>query len=149
MQHVYFSDVQKTGKTDSVEKPNFKKQTWHRLCGSGCTQKVNEQQCDSFREGGSHIIATLARPFQASNLEPCAMPPRKQSGPTVDGAIYLFIEAQSTAQGHHLRTFHNFKSRTSWIHYNTCTWHQRKTYKHNPKVSPFGIALVKTEKKGK
>ena len=26
---------------------------------------------------------------------------------------------------------------------------KRKTYKHNPKVSPFGISLVKKEKKGK
>ena len=26
---------------------------------------------------------------------------------------------------------------------NPCTLQKRKTYKHNPKVSPFGIALVK------
>ena len=30
--------------------------------------------------------------------------------------------------------------------YKTCTWHERQTYKHNPKVSPFGIALVKKKK---
>ena len=29
------------------------------------------------------------------------------------------------------------------IQYKTCTLYKRKTYKHNPKVSPFGIALVK------
>ena len=27
--------------------------------------------------------------------------------------------------------------------YKTCTLHKHKTYKHNPKVSPFGIALIK------
>ena len=47
--------------------------------------------------------------------------------------IYLFIYrrliAKSTAQGH-LRDFHKFKSRTSWIQYKTCTLlHKRKTYK--------------------
>ena len=39
----------------------------------------------------------------------------------------LFIEAQSTAQGH-LRAFHKFKSRTSLIQYKTCTLQIRKTY---------------------
>ena len=33
-------------------------------------------------------------------------------------------------------------SHTNWIEYKTCTLHTRKTYKHNPKGSPFGIALV-------
>ena len=60
---------------------------------------------------------------------------------------YLFIEglyviAQSTAQGH-LKAFHKIKSCTSWIQYKTYTLHKRKTYKHNLKVSPFSIALVK------
>ena len=50
--------------------------------------------------------------------------------------------APSTAPGH-LRAFHKFKSRTSWVQYKTCTLHKRKPYKHNPKGSPFGIALVK------
>ena len=27
--------------------------------------------------------------------------------------------------------------------YKTCTLHKQKTYEHNPKVSPFGIALIK------
>ena len=26
--------------------------------------------------------------------------------------------------------------------YKTCTLHKHKPYKHNPKVSPFGIALI-------
>ena len=29
------------------------------------------------------------------------------------------------------------------IQYKTCTCYKHKTYKHNPKVSPFGIALIK------
>ena len=37
-------------------------------------------------------------------------------------------------------------SHTSWIQYKTCTLHKHNTNKHNPKGSPFGIALVK--KKG-
>ena len=30
--------------------------------------------------------------------------------------------------------------------YKTCTLHRHKTYTHNPKVSPFGIALIKDGK---
>ena len=60
--------------------------------------------------------------------------------------IYWRFIAQSTAQGQ-LSAFHKFKSSTSWIQYKTCTLHKRKTCKHNPKVSPFGIALVKNGKK--
>ena len=37
-------------------------------------------------------------------------------------------------------------SHTSQIQYKTCTLLRRKTYKHNPKGSPFGIALVKNNK---
>ena len=44
------------------------------------------------------------------------------------------------------RGFHTLKYRTSRIQYKTSTLHTRKTYKHNPKVSPFGIALVKNDK---
>ena len=33
--------------------------------------------------------------------------------------------------------------------YKTCTFYKRKTYKHNPKVSPFDLALVKKKKKKK
>ena len=61
-------------------------------------------------------------------------------------SVYVFIYwrllAQSTTQGH-LSAFHQIKSDTSWIQYKTCTLYKRKTYKHNPKVSPFGIAVVK------
>ena len=35
---------------------------------------------------------------------------------------------------------------TSWIQYKTCTLHKRKTYKYNPKGSPFSIALVKVKR---
>ena len=31
--------------------------------------------------------------------------------------------------------------------YKTCTLHKHKTYKHNPKLSPFGIALIKSGNK--
>ena len=52
--------------------------------------------------------------------------------------VNLFIEdiAPSTAQGH-LRDIYQIKSYTTFI---LC---KRKTYKHNPKVSPFGIAFIK------
>ena len=60
--------------------------------------------------------------------------------------IYLFIywrlTAPSATQGH-LRAFHKFKSRTSWIQNKTCTVYKSKTYKHNAKVSPFGTAPIK------
>ena len=59
--------------------------------------------------------------------------------------IYLFIYwrlISSTAQGH-LRAFHKFKSYISWIQFKTFSFYKHKTYKHNPKVCPFGIALVK------
>ena len=45
--------------------------------------------------------------------------------------------------------FHKFKSHTSRIQITIQNMHimyKRKTYKHNPKVSPFGIALVKNGK---
>ena len=62
-------------------------------------------------------------------------PPKKWSGlvgvTDLGGFIYLF-----TAQGH-LRAFHKFKCRTSSIQYQTCTLHNDKTYKHNPKASPL------------
>ena len=59
--------------------------------------------------------------------------------------IYLLKAALSITQGH-LRAFHLIKPYTSWIQYKTCTVHKRKTYKPNPKVSPFSIALVKNSK---
>ena len=79
----------------------------------------------------------------------------RQTWPLVWGSSvwdYLFIYSrliyspQSTGKAW-VRAFHKFNYRTSWIPCKTCTLHKRKTYKHNPKVSPFGIALVK--KKGK
>ena len=45
-----------------------------------------------------------------------------------------------------LRAFHKFKSHTSWIQYKTCTFYKCQTYKHNLKVSPFGVGLVKNGK---
>ena len=51
--------------------------------------------------------------------------------------IYWRLIVQSTAQGHPGLFRHKFKCCTSWIQYKACTLHQRKTYKHNPKVSPF------------
>ena len=52
--------------------------------------------------------------------------------------IYLFIYwrliDQSTAQGH-LRAFHKFKSRNSWIQYKTCTLHTNIIRKLVPSVS--------------
>ena len=60
--------------------------------------------------------------------------------------IYCWLIAQSTAQSP--QGFSQVQiSHTSWIQYKTCTLHKRKTYKHNPKGSPFGIALVKNDKK--
>ena len=56
--------------------------------------------------------------------------------------IYWRLLAQSTAQGH-LRAFHKVKSATSWIQYKTCTLYNAKHNKHNLKVIPFGIALIK------
>ena len=47
---MYFSDKEKTGETDSAEEPK----SIHGLWKSGCTQKVNHWQCDSFGAGGSH-----------------------------------------------------------------------------------------------
>ena len=47
-----FSDVQKTGETDFDEIPKL----IYGDCGSGCTQKMKEQQCDSFLAGGSYIL---------------------------------------------------------------------------------------------
>ena len=62
--------------------------------------------------------------------------------------IYCWLIAQSTAQSH-LGAFHKFKfcKQVEYkLQYKTCTLHKRKTYKHNPKGSPFGIALVKNGK---
>ena len=56
--------------------------------------------------------------------------------------MYWRLIVQSTSQGH-LGAFHKLKYRKSWIQYRTCTLHKHKTYKHNRKVGPFGIALVK------
>ena len=71
---------------------------------------------------------------------------------TTEGFIILIlllaytVIAQSTAQGH-LRPFQKFKFRTQF-EYNTKHAHyiNFKTYKRNPKGSPFGIALVKNGK---
>ena len=60
--------------------------------------------------------------------------------------IYWRLIAQSTGQGH-LRAFHSIKSYTNWIWYKTCTFCKHNTDKHNPKVSPFGIALMKMANK--
>ena len=62
--------------------------------------------------------------------------------------IYLFIYCWRIARSP--QGFSQVQiSHTSWTQYKTCTLHKRQTYKHNPQVSPFGIALVKKEKKGK
>ena len=58
--------------------------------------------------------------------------------------IYCWLTAQSTAQGH-LRVFHKFKFHTQ-VDYNTKHAHYTNV-KHNPKGSPFGIALVKMANK--
>ena len=47
-----FSDVHKTGETDFDEIPK----SIYGDCESGCTPKKKEQQCDSFRAGGAHIM---------------------------------------------------------------------------------------------
>ena len=52
----------------------------------------------------------------------------------------LILIPQSTAQGH-LRAFHR-----SWKQYTTYTVYKCKTDKHNPKVSPFDITLIKNGK---
>ena len=59
--------------------------------------------------------------------------------------IYLFIEGvyspvnrTGSPQG-----FSQVQISHKLIQYKTCTLHERKTYKHNPKVSRFAIALVK------
>ena len=60
-------------------------------------------------------------------------------------SIYIFIEglfiAQSTAQGH-LRAVHKFKSHTLNTIPNMHIIYKSKADEYNPKVSPFGIALV-------
>ena len=56
--------------------------------------------------------------------------------------IYLFIEDPVNRTGSPQGFFTN-SNLTEYIQYKTCTFFKRKTYKHNPKVSPFAIALVK------
>ena len=55
------------------------------------------------------------------------------------GSLHGFSQVQI------LHKSHNIKKHLTYI-YKTCTFYKRKTHKHNPKVSPFGIALVKTGK---
>ena len=52
--------------------------------------------------------------------------------------IYWRLIAQSTAQAH-LGAFYKIKYYINWTQYKTCTCYKHKTYKHNPKVSLFGI----------
>ena len=58
--------------------------------------------------------------------------------------IYLFIEGVCPSQPHRVTSglFTRSNPAQVVIQYKTCTVYKRKTYKHNPKVSPFGIALV-------
>ena len=98
---------------------------------------------------------------------PC--PVQRSIGLVVDR--YLMLYTQSTAKGHIRATqtvllsqglFYLLKayspvnrtespqgfftsSNSIQVEYNT-NMHKRKTYKQNPKVSPFGIALVKKKK---
>ena len=56
---------------------------------------------------------------------------------------YSYIPANSTGsfiEGVYPRQPHRVTSGLFFIFYKTCTLH--KTYKHNPKVNPFGIALL-------
>ena len=55
--------------------------------------------------------------------------------------FYWRLIAPPTTQGH-LRAFHKFKSHTSWLEYNTKHAHYINI-KHNLKVSPLSIAIVK------
>ena len=63
---------------------------------------------------------------------------------------YYLLLAYTIAQSTHSGSPQGFSliqiSHTNLIQYKTCTSHERKTCKHNPKGSPFGIALVKNGK---
>ena len=53
---MYVNDVETIGGTDFVERRRAI-YIWHPFWESGCTQKVNEWHCDSFRARGSHILS--------------------------------------------------------------------------------------------
>ena len=106
---------------------------WHKLAASRSVHKLHPRWTRLRGVTGEKFTMRMRKAegskFRFSNV-------------AIYSSIYWRL---STAQGH-IRAFHKFKSRTSWIQYKTlCTLHQRKskTYKHNTKVGPFGIALVK------
>ena len=62
--------------------------------------------------------------------------------------LFIFIEVNRTGSPQGFSQV-QISHKLNTIHTKHCTLHKRKIYKYNPKVSPFGIALVKKKRQNK
>ena len=69
-------------------------------------------------------------------------------GPEGQNYYYYLLKAYSPVNRTGLPQDFSQVQNVAQVQYNTktCTLHKRTTHKHNPKGSPFGIALVKNGK---